>query len=111
MSGKALRVRFAARVRIAVRCGVFFENVREDSSEVAGLLSWIQSCFQGMKEWVEFATDGSRDSFDLMPYFASVEYNERIVCVLFGGEGRWRVPVEPTASSNIWKASSSLRYT
>jgi hypothetical protein len=56
------------------------------------------------------ATDWSRDSFDLMPYFASVEYNERIACAFLGGEGRWRVSVEPTASSNTWKASSSLRY-
>jgi hypothetical protein len=37
LNGNALRVRVAARVRIAVRCGVFFENVREDSS-VVGLL-------------------------------------------------------------------------
>lgn len=56
------------------------------------------------------AADRSHDSFDLTPYFARVEYNERIECVFFGGEERGRVSVEPTASSNTWKASSSLRY-
>lgn len=38
LDGNALRVRVAARVSIAVRCGVFFENVWEDLSEVFGTL-------------------------------------------------------------------------
>jgi len=53
-------------------------------------------------------TDVGRDSFVFMPYFARVEYKERIVCDLFGGgcstsEG-------PTALSRLWKASSNFRY-
>lgn len=90
LNGNAFRVRFAARDRIAVRCGASFENGSEDSSEVV--------------------TDGSCDPFGLMPYFASVEYTERIVWILLGVEGRLRVSVDPTALSKTWKASSSLRY-
>jgi hypothetical protein len=54
----------------------------------------------GMAKSMPVVTNWSRDSFDLMPYFASVEYNERIACAFFCGEGRWRMSVEPTASSN-----------
>lgn len=90
LNGNALRVRFAARDRIAVKCGAFFENDPEDSSEAV--------------------TKESCDPLGLMPYFASVEYTERVVWILFGGEGRLRVSVDPTALSKTWKASSSLRY-
>ena len=49
-----------------------------------------------------------RVSLDLMPYFASVEYRERMVLDLLGGVGR-SVSAGLTASSKTWNASSSLR--
>ena len=54
--------------------------------------------------------DGVLGSFDLIPYLASVEYNERdVVFALFDGEGRGKESVDRTASSRFWIASSNLR--
>lgn len=47
---------------------------------------------------------------DLMPYFESVEYRERIVLLLFGGDGlSTSTGFGVTALSKTWNASSSLR--
>jgi len=96
LDGNALRVRVAARVRIAVRCGVF-KNLRVLSSVIVGLLSRVGNKFQDMNQSMILSTNEPRDSFDLMPYFASVEYSEGVLHALFGGD---RQLVEPTALSN-----------
>jgi hypothetical protein len=60
--------------------------------------------------WLNVTDDGF-SSFVLIPYLASVEYNDReVVFGFFDGDGRPKESVDRTASSKFWIASSNLRY-
>lgn len=109
MKGRAFRVRVAARLRMAVKWGVLLDNV---SSGLEGVSLWSEqqpsSALIPMRPLVIWTNLGLT-SLDLIPYFASVEYSERAVWVLFGGDGRSTLSKDASASSRLWNASSSLR--
>jgi hypothetical protein len=99
---KAFRVCDAARASIAVRRGVLLAKV---SLVVTGrFLETRYRCEEGCKRKYDM-TDGF-GSLVLMPYLARMEYSDRVVFAVFL---LGRSP-DPTASSRLWNASSSLRY-